>query len=493
MNITAKQVSPQDMARMAASYYRFLGVFANHMEETRDWQANASVKVTPKVWMWDSFIQNGVVLAQAVLGTKEIPPGQEKNLELTIRLFMSNKRQVRDPVGWFDKNYKWLNFLYNAATKWPDKTDGSTQKFALGPFIVHNAIGLAGKDLEGIKDTITKAVMLIKGLKVPGIEKVLYGDVMVVPKLSGGTVIAWYYLNEDVVYIRPFANAGFDELHSFIHELGHRYIDKFMDSATWLEWRRYHASMDYKTPSGGVKLPEVGEPMPFEIAGFKRPPTVKKIEGLRYYVTDTKFMEYTKIKAIMEREAVFPTLYATKSEAEHFCEALAHRALGKLKEPNLSSFKAVVEEGKHGGDVAKLASTMKPNHLRVTARYMRSKSWFGLNIPDSPIVEHAKDVLNSLHSWLGLAVIPGHPTINPGVSKLIKYAEDGLPNYYGIYGDYTIIKPMNTAQEALRETEKSVTNFTKQSPLHQAHVVLMIYWKDVDMWSGVINHHEIRG
>lgn len=360
MDVTAKQVTPQELSRMASEYYRFLGTFGKYMEDTRDWLAQFPTG-KPKIWIWKPFIQHGVVLAQAVLGTKEIPAGQEKNLELTVRLFMSNGRQPNKPVEWFDKNYARLNFLYDAATKWPDKSDESDQKFTVGPFTVHNTMGLAGKDLEGIKDTITKAVILIKGLKVPGIEKVLYGDVMVVARLAKGTHIAWYYYNEDVVYIRPFANAGFDELHSFIHELGHRYIQKFIEKATWLEWRRYHSSMGYKRPTGEVKLPEVGEAIPFDVKGFKgKLPIVQKIVGDQYYLTETGFLTRSKIKSNIERDSVFPTAYAATNDEEHFCEALAHRAMGKLKEPNLSSFKAVVEEGKPGWDAAKMATVIPP-------------------------------------------------------------------------------------------------------------------------------------
>lgn len=491
MEVHARTVNPQELGRMAQDYYRFLGSLGKQIEETRDFiAAHPTYRVHPRIWVWDPFIDHGVKLAQAIMGTKEIPDGQQKALELTVRLFMASRRQPNKPVEWFDKNYKRLNFLYDAATKWPDKKEGeSEQRFTHGPFTVHNTMGLGGADLEGIKDTITKAVMLIKGLNVSGIDKVLYGDVMVVGQLNKGTAVAWYYPNEDVVYVRPFKNAGYDELHSFIHELGHRYIHKFIDKATWLEWRRYHANLVYKdTPGGKVKMPEVGEPLPFDVAGFRgKRPIIQKIVGLQYYVTDTKYVKWQAIKQILETEAKYPTAYAATSEDEHFCEALAHRAMGKLKEPNLSAFKAVIEEGKPGWDAVKLASPS-----RVASRYMKSKSWFGLDIPDSPIVDKAKQIKNRIDAYLGLAVLPGTPSTRVDERTLGKYAEDGLPSLYGFYSDYTMTKPHHNAPDAFREAQKMVKDFMGVSALHQAKTVMLAYWKDADMWSGVINSYEMR-
>lgn len=371
MDITAKQVTPQELNLLAAIYYQYLGSLGRQIEKARDFAAaHPTYQIRPSVPVWQPFIQQGVLLAQAILGSKDVPPGREKNLELTVRLFMSSSRQPNKTIEWFDKNYARLNFLYDAAIKWPDKTDDSEQKFAVGPFTVHNTMGLAGKDLEGIKDTINKAVMLIKGLKIPGIEKVLYGDVMVVARLSKGTTVAWYYPNEDVVYIRPFANAGFDELHSFVHELGHRYTHKFIDKATWLEWRRYHESLQWKKFDTPLKELHVGDQMPFQIKGIKGTPYIQKIEleppmttKLVYFAEDKVVPEPTVKRWIQDAEEKtqrYPTLYSATSPDEHFCDALAHRAMGKLKEPNLSSFKAIIEDGKSGWDAAKLATPIPP-------------------------------------------------------------------------------------------------------------------------------------
>lgn len=372
MHVTAKQVSPDEMSRMASDYYRFLGTLGKQIEESRDFiAAHPTFRVHPRIWVWTPFIQHGLVLAQAVLGTKDIPAGQEKNLELAVRLFMASQRQPNKPVEWFDKNYNRLNFLYDAAIKWSDKKEGeSEQRFTHGPFTVHNTLGLAGKDLDGIKDAITKAVMLLKGMKVPGIEKVLYGDVMIVGRLSKGTHIAWYYPNEDVVYVRPFSNVGFDELESLIHELGHRYTRKFIDKATWLEWRRYHKSLEWKKFDTPLKELNVGDQMPFQIKGIKGRPTIQKIEmepQLRariVYFADNKAVPEPTVKQWVrnaeEQIQRYPTLYSATSEDEHFCEALAYRAMGKLKEPNLSAFKDIIEEGKSGWDAAKLATAIPP-------------------------------------------------------------------------------------------------------------------------------------
>lgn len=499
MNVTAKQVAPQELSRMAQTYYQFLGSLGKQIEEVRDFiAAYPAYHARPRIPVWDLFVQQGEALAQAVLGSKEIPAGQGKNLELAIRLFMASQRQPNKPVEWLDKNYAHLNFLYNAAIKWSDKKEGeSAQRFDVGPFTVHNTMGLAGADLEGIKDTVTKAVMLIKGLNVPGIDKVLYGDVMIVGRLSKGTTLAWYYPNEDAVYVRPFKNAGFDELESLIHELGHRYTHKFIDKTTWESWRRYHQQLEWNAASVHTELPKVGDALPFAVKGIKSPVIIQKIEREPgyphplYYLSDTKAVPGPSLRKLMDqvasRAATYPTPYSAKSADEHFCEALAYRAMGKLKEPHLNAFKAIIEEGKPGVDAVKLASP-----TRVVARYMKSKSWFGLEIPDSPIVEKAKEIKNRVSQYLSLAVLPGTPSTNVSERTLAKHAEDRLPDIYGFYADYTITRPHRNAMDAFQEAEKMVRDFVKMSATHQATTVMLAYWKDADMWSGVINSYEMR-
>lgn len=292
------------------------------------------------VWLMP-LINSGVSLSQAVLGTKEIPSGQSKKLEMAIRVFMAVSAAPTKPVEWFNKNLPLIEFLLGA-TKWKDKSDESEQKFNVGPFTVHNTMGLTGDSLEAVKTAIDKVIVLLKGSRVPDIEHVLYGDIMVVGKLKAGTTIAWYYGSEDTVYMRPFTNAGFDEIHSLVHELGHRYIHKMIDKGVYRNWVSYHSNIMYT--GSKVEIPQVGDTLPFVVKGLgKEKPTVKRIVGDRFYLTETSYMTYSQVKGAITELSVYPTPYSAKSPDEHLCEALAHRVMGKLKEPNLSRFKEILE------------------------------------------------------------------------------------------------------------------------------------------------------
>lgn len=353
MNLVAKQVTPQELHQLAMDYYRSLGTVGKKVEDYRDLANNSYAMSNLRKWIFN-FIQKGILLAQAVLGTKEPPASQKKAFELAVRLFMSAGRGPNKGVAWFDKNLPLINLLYDAATQWPDKAEGEA-KFTVGPFTVHNVIGLSGDELEGTKDALKKAALLLKGLSVPGIEKVLYGDVMLVAKLAKGTHVAWYYPNEDVVYLRPFRSAGTDELLSIIHELGHRYTHKFVDKTTWHHWRRYHANLAWQRADVKTELPKVGEALPFLLKGIKGQPVVQKIEVIPpypqpiYFFAQDKVIPERELKTLMDQQAAkllkYPTAYSAKSDDEHFCEALSLRATGKLKEPHLSTFKTIIEDG----------------------------------------------------------------------------------------------------------------------------------------------------
>jgi hypothetical protein len=354
MDVGAKQVSYTEISRLTAEYFRTLTQLKAKVDDYRSMGDNPYAQRTLRIWA-SPFIQRGVLLAQAVLGTKEPPPSQRKAFEQAVRLFMSASRGPNKVIEWFDKNQHLMNLLYEAADNWPDKIEGQT-KFQMGPFTVHNSIGLEGSDLEATKDALTRTTILLKASQVPGIQQVLYGDVMVVAKITKARYIAWYYPGEDVVYLRPFKNAGADELNSILHELGHRYVHKFIDKATWRRWQLYHSRLEWQKTNVTAVLPQVGDSLPFLVKGIKGRPIIQKIETEPpyphriYYLSETKFVSEPTMKAWIQeslvRGAKYPTTYSATNAEEHFCESFALYAAGKLKEPHLSAFKTIIEEGK---------------------------------------------------------------------------------------------------------------------------------------------------
>lgn len=318
---------------------------------------------------WDAFRNAGVQYVQALLGSKEVPSASKRDFDKAVKLFMGTVRTPNDPADWLFKNALLIRLLISAY-RWPDKVEGQTEGvFKVGPFIVHNNVGAAGEDLDKVKSALERAITLIKATSIPNIDKVLYGDVMVVGNIAKSNNLAWYYLNEDVVYVRLFKQVGLHELESLIHELGHRYIFHFMPKATYALWKTYHKDLLSKQIDVNVGELKVGDQMPFKIKGIRGTPTIQKIEAstfnpaMRYvYFTDTVGVPERQVQMWLRDAAKagqrFPTSYSAKSPDEHFCDSLALFATGLLKEPFLTPFKAIIEQGQD------------PSVMKVASRYL---------------------------------------------------------------------------------------------------------------------------
>jgi hypothetical protein len=201
--------------------------------------------------IWGYFSNSAVNLVDAIMGSKVIPPASAKALELTARLFLATKRSPNDIVKWYEKNLPKLNLLLDAAEKWDFLGEGGTdQKFQLGPFTVYNTINLTGNKLNATRDIIEKASNLIRRSPVPGFEQVLYGDIYIVGRLKKPTVLAWYNITDDIVYLRPHVKVGMGEVHNFIHEFAHRYWMKFVSSSQQSNWETSSAHGDNPVQDG---------------------------------------------------------------------------------------------------------------------------------------------------------------------------------------------------------------------------------------------------
>ena len=498
MRVVAKEMSKEDMTKWLNHFDEFVSAFSEDLAE------NKARGVDPRhlrrllLQHWDTFRNVGITLSQGILGTLEIPPGQERKLEFAVRAMGGLKRAPNDLVAWWDKNESFLQFLSNAAHTWPEKTEGqSSQIFKVGPFTVHNTLGTNAKGLQGVVDALERAGTLLKATPFPGAEKVLYGNVFIVGRLRQANTIAWYSINDDEVSIRPFKNASIDELQNLIHELGHRYHYKFVDAAAWAMWQRYHQRRPYTF--GDVDMPEVGDTLEFNnVSGFKGFPTIQRIEkgpeGTRYYFTETKFFQYKQLWSILQgQNHQFPTLYARTNANEHFAEAFSLYVTGRLKEPFLSNFKSIFEKGEmpNRTDLPPTIST-SVSASRVASRYMKAR-FFPRIFPDQS-VDEAMEIKDHVDRFLELAIIPGHPDLTMSANELEKHTEGHVPNPFGFYSDYIITKPNHSAQMAHRDAEAEVSRYTQHGKaiLQQAKTVMLIFWKDKNLWSGVVNYREIR-
>ena len=324
-------------------------------------------------YYWQGVILAGRPLIDAVMTMKEIPAGKTKAVELLARLFTTSRRAPESLFKWLKLHGERLVFL-NQAPDWKDKVEGgedTLQMFKVGPFTVHNTIGIDEKKLKTVKATFEKAIRDIHSLKVPGIDKVLYGDVYIVAKIMQARTLAFYRPQSDEVFIRPFLKVGDGEVHNLIHELGHRYLRKFASREMIAQWERHWSDLRYKTTT--VEMPKVGDVLPVPLRGAKTPPIITGIEpGARLLLDTGGFVDWMALRKMLKTNATaghYPTPYSATSADEHFCEALALKAEGRLAGEHMNIFEQIVERGEPAMKTA--AST----YVQISREEL--ESWLG--------------------------------------------------------------------------------------------------------------------
>ena len=311
---------------------------------------------------WLSLVQNGKVVADRLMEERVIPKKLEKGFEMAYRLFSTARRMpsytrrrgldATKFMAWWKKTEKRCELVVRGWKEWDEKSAGGEALFQLGSFTVHNVLGASGDELEGFKTALAKAERLIKSNAniAPGFSKVLYGEVFFVPQLQQARTIAWYNPSKDKVYVRKNrAQWGADEVHSIIHELGHRYW-KGADRQRKQIWNAHHRRVGMQR----VEIPdhEIGDTLPIRFRGAKRGwrPTVSRVDGSNYYYYGPDGeREYShskrKINQLRGRNnaefTAYPTTYSQTSAEEHFCEAVAHNCMGNLSAGHQQRFEDI--------------------------------------------------------------------------------------------------------------------------------------------------------
>jgi len=301
---------------------------------------------------WNNFRVRGQQLAEAIMGTKEIPTSQAKDFAKVAKMFIAAIRPPHDLEKWLYQNEKAFNWFETAAKTWKPKgeatEDTSNGSFKVGPFTVHNTIGLSQKDLEGPIQAIHDAIRFASANIPSGFGKVLYGDLYLVGKLSN-KMVAWYNILEDELYLRSNAKGSLGDLHSFVHELGHRYWRKFMPKELQQQFHRRNTVCEI-SDMGHPELPKPGESLGVPVVGYKTPPIVQRVVGDKLYLDDKAFISIGAWLKGKRQIQCFPTMYAATNAEEHFCEVMGLKATGKLEGEHLKAFEEIFEgKGKTAG------------------------------------------------------------------------------------------------------------------------------------------------
>lgn len=297
---------------------------------------------------WVRLINTGRAVATWVVETRSIPRGNAKAVEMAARLFLTSQRQPRDHKAWWAKNEKYARLLL-AAFKWPEKQEGGEgvqEKVAVGPFVMHNTLHLEDEKLQSTIAVVEKATARIRSSNSK-LAKVLYGDVFVVGRIAQSKTRAWYYVNDDSLYLRLMT--GLTEVRSLCHELGHRYYFKFLTEEQRKQWRKEFTAISY-APKGKVELPKVGGPLGIPVRGRSSMPIVKSYEFTprgTHIITlegggEVSVDQIYKLLVQQAQHRKFPTPYASTNHEEYFAEAFADYVGGDLAPEHVRIFEEIV-------------------------------------------------------------------------------------------------------------------------------------------------------
>jgi len=298
------------------------------------------------LWVaWIFLYRAGKQWGQHIIDHLAIPVGKAKAVELAVRTFSKVYGQYKSPPGgitnWFEKNERHLLLLKEALT-WKDRSeDTGLDLFQVGPFRVHNTIGVDATAIEEAKAIILQAVRALPS----GMAQMAYGDLFLVGQLGRKNWAAWYTPEKDTIYLRPKIRglSASEGARHLVHELGHRFWAKKLSKETKSAWNTHHWQMSHT--QGQYTTPGVGDILPFVVNNKKV--RVENTDGIHFTLADVKTdklvgkVDRGTIRGWMaeaDSKGKFPSLYAATDAEEHFCESLSLKAFGDLTGANLDAF-----------------------------------------------------------------------------------------------------------------------------------------------------------
>lgn len=288
-----------------------------------------------------------------LMETRVVPENVSRQVFATNSAILKVQRTPNKPWTWWAKYGAGFKYILQNWQKWPDKADlgaSSDAKLTVGPFVVHNVVHAKEKQIEQIRVLLADAAKAVKKSKIPGSAAILYGDVLVAGKFGRNRTVGLYIPEKDLIYIRPLAKITHDHLKTLIHELGHRYWDKVMPRSQKAEWTTHHRAIASQDAGAIATVwPKVGDPIPFDLKGFKTRPLVTRISGGAFYVEKNgkevgSISAQNIIRGQQEDriQASYPTPYAATDPEEHFCESFALYSMGKLPPEHKTPFKQII-------------------------------------------------------------------------------------------------------------------------------------------------------
>jgi hypothetical protein len=259
---------------------------------------------------------------------------------------------------WVRKNEKYILELLDLL-KHPLREEGEGE-IPVGPFTLKNPIRLSDDKVEVLESACKKALRLCTNSLAPNFTQALYGDVILAEKIGRANWYAWYNGTKDEITIKYMDREEKGFMKTFIHEIGHRYYQKILPKDKKNLWRIYDSRCHY---AQRINLSDwIGKDINLYVEKTKRGTYIGSEGDQKAYINEIhtggvmlKFEDETisgpyKVKFITEyikaQTGIFPTRYAMTDVEEHFCEALAYKAIGDLHPKSLDAFNSIIVDGK---------------------------------------------------------------------------------------------------------------------------------------------------
>jgi hypothetical protein len=266
------------------------------------------------------------------LECKVIPKNMLSKLEALYKALVSRRKtsSIRD---FFITHYDAIQGLLKSNT-WPNVGDSEDAK--VGSFTLANQ---TKADPAAVIKTLGLAERLIRQSDIPNVKSVLYGPVIIATKLKGeANVMAFYSPQQDTIYIQALKSYSHVVEKTLLHEIGHRYFNKFAKAESKREWREHDVQVGKKTRALeiGDLIYDSGKEYEFyekTLHGSKlyaalRDPVSKEPNG---------YIDYKEAT----RGTAYPTAYSATNFEEHFCEAFSMYLLGTLQPEHFAAFERI--------------------------------------------------------------------------------------------------------------------------------------------------------
>jgi hypothetical protein len=319
------------------------------------------------------LVEVGHLLFLALLQNYTLPPAIRKKVELASRAYM---KKVRRPIPkahglardleYFDIYDRFISGAYAHLTvakaaiaqgkSHSEEGPGAT-KLKAGAFTLVNAGGFDSQVMENIQGIVEKVQSL---LKAKSLGEVCYGEVQVTNTLMKAQVLAFYLIAKDELFIRANVKENVDTIKTVLHELGHRYENKFLhnNNGIFSLYRTLSGQEYEKQRAEKPEKPEPGETIVSKGKTYKVTGTRWSGRGIQVQLEradDPKYKAHVPLEAWAELKGQksrdvskpdyigFVTNYAKKGgPAENFAEMFAFYCLSKLPQKQVEPFEQLV-------------------------------------------------------------------------------------------------------------------------------------------------------